>query len=234
MFEDAIRYPWQGDEKVTTLLLGGVLGLLGFLLIPAILVLGYLVRVVRQVEAGDRERPPTFEDWGDLLIDGLVATLVAIVYTLVPTAAVVLLAVSVLFPFTVVQEGGAAMAQTGPSLLGLLALLVAAGLTLLVVVASLYLLPAAVAAYAVTGRLGAAFSPGTLRRIGGSGAYPVAWLVAVAIGILAQLVGGALAATVVGALLLPVVSFYGNVAGAYAIGRGVSDLDLSRRGTTGQ
>lgn len=237
MFEDAVRYPWRGEANLETVLVGGVLGLLGFLVIPVIAVFGYLVRVIQRVEAGD-EDPPRFEDWGELLTDGLVATVIAVVYGLVPTLAVAVTALSVFLPFTVVEGDSVSVAGTAlqstpaPSLLGPVALLAVVLVTVLLSLLAAYLLPAAVAAYALTGRFGAAFSPGTLRRLGGSRSYAVAWLVAFAVSILAQLLGGALAATVAGAVLVPFVSFYGNVAGAYAVGRGVRSVDLPQRGGT--
>ena len=85
---------------------------------------------------------------------------------------------------------------------------------------------AAVAAYALTGRFASAFSPSTLRTVGTDGSYAVAWVVAIVVGFLAQVVGGVFTLTLVGAVLVPFVTFYGNVAGAYAIGTGVAETAL--------
>ena len=38
MLEDAIKYPWTGEQKLETLVIGGVLGLLGILFIPSLFV----------------------------------------------------------------------------------------------------------------------------------------------------------------------------------------------------
>lgn len=226
MFEDALRYPWTGEDRLETIVVGGVLGLLGFLVVPVFLVLGYLVRVVRRVGEGD-EAPPAFDDWGKLLVDGLKAFVVALVYGLVPAVVLTVAALALFVPATFVEETGpGAPAETGTTVdpVGLVVALAVVALALGVTLAALYLLPAGVAALARTGRFGAAFSPSELRRIGLSGRYATGWLVAVGISILASVVAGVLAATVAGAVLVPFVNFYGNVAGAYAIGRGVREV----------
>lgn len=223
MLEDALRYPWQGEKHVETVLVGGVLSLFGVLLVPALLVYGYLVGVIRAVGAGD-DVPPVFENWSDLLVEGVVAFLISLVYALVPAAAVTLAVASVIVPVTVVDGPGAG--GDGVAVGGLVLALLVGSVALVVLVGALYLLPAAIAAYAVTGRAGAAFSPSTLRAVGTDRSYAVAVLIAVLVALLAQIVGGLVAATVIGALLVPFVTFYGNVASAYAIGTGVRGTAL--------
>ena len=226
MLEDTLRYPWNGEKKAETILVGGLLTLLGVLFVPILFVYGYLVRVIRDVSAGHDDAPPVFENWGDLLVDGLVAFLISLVYALVPAVAVALAVLSFVVPVTVVEGPGAGGGSGGLAAGGLLLALLVGSVTLVLLVGALYLLPAAIAAYAVTGRAGAAFSPSTLRAVGTDGNYAMAVLIAVLIGIVAQIVGGIVAATVVGALLVPFVTFYGNVASAYAIGTGVRETDL--------
>ncbi|MBX0323458.1 DUF4013 domain-containing protein [Halomicroarcula sp. F13] len=225
MFEDALRYPWRGEKRAETLLIGGVLSLLGFLLVPILFVYGYMVRVVRQTAAGDAATPPRFDDWEELLVDGVVAFVVSVVYLFVPVVAIALAAFAFLVPVTVVEGGvgpRAGMLAAG----GLLVALLALSVTLLLLLVALYLFPAGIAAYARTGRVTAAFSPGDLRTVAGDRRYATGWLVFVAIAVLAQVVSGAVAATGVGGLLVPFLLFYANVAGAYAIGVGVADLEL--------
>lgn len=82
MFGEALRFPIAGDSALKNLLIGGVLGLLGFLLVPAFFVQGYLVRVLRvAVDGGDE--PPVFDEWGDLLVDGLKLFVVTLAYFIV-------------------------------------------------------------------------------------------------------------------------------------------------------
>ncbi|MFC6973524.1 DUF4013 domain-containing protein [Halomicroarcula sp. GCM10025709] len=229
MFEDALRYPWAGEHRLETILVGGVLTLLGVLFVPILVVYGYLVRVVRAVSAGDDAVPPAFDDWGELLVDGVVAFVVSFVYALVPATFVTVAVLTFVIPVTVV--GGTEVTQLPRTVAAggvLLAILVAV-LAVVVLLGALYLLPAALAAYAVTGRIASAFSPSTLRAIGGDGSYAIALIVALVIGFLAQVIGGLAAATVIGVLLVPFITFYGNVAAAYAIGIGVRDTPLVRQ-----
>lgn len=224
MFEEAIRYPWKGEKNVETIAIGGVLSLFGFLILPMFLVYGYAVRVIRQVSVGDDETPPVFEDYEELFVDGLKTFAIVLVYSLIPTAVVALAVGSWFVPVAVSSGSGGSPGAVGVIglVIGLLVLLVAAVVSL----AFLYLVPGAVAAFARTGRLGAAFSPTELRAIGGHRGYAVGWAVAVGVTLLASIVGGAVSATVLGALLVPFLTFYGTVAAAYAIGNGVSDLPV--------
>lgn len=220
MFEEAIRYPWKGEEHVETIAIGGLLSLFSFLILPMFVVYGYLVRVVRQVSEGDDEIPPVFEDYEELLVDGLKAFVVVFAYSLVSFGVVALAFLSLVLPVSFSEGAG----PSSLNVLGLLFALVVVVVAVLVAVGTAYLLPAAVAAFATTGRLGAAFSPSELRSVGSHRGYAVAWLVALAVTILANVVGGAVSMTVLGALLVPFVTFYGMVSAAYAIGEGVSDV----------
>src|SRR6056297_2499376 len=83
MISDSLNYLRNDEDWVKTVLIGGVLSLLSVLVVPTILVAGYLVRVVRATMHGD-ERPPAFDEWGDMAVDGLKATVIAFAYALVP------------------------------------------------------------------------------------------------------------------------------------------------------
>lgn len=220
MFEDALRYPSEGDDALTTIAIGGVLGLLGFLILPAIVVLGYLVRVIRDVHADEDAPPPAFEDWEGLLVDGFKALVITFAYTLVPTLLVVAAVVPV-FVIAGVSSGGGGTTNFG----AVIALVVLAiGLVgLLLLLAAIYLVPTALATVASTGRLGAAFSPAELRAVGGSGTFVTGWLVALVVTLLVGFLEGILAATIVGLLAVPFLNFYGDVAAAYALGAGLPD-----------
>ena len=225
MFEDALRFPWHGERKAETLLIGGVLTLLSVLFLPGLFVYGYLVRVVRRTAAGEDDAPPRFGEWGERLVDGLLAFVISTLYFLVPAIVVAGGALLFLVPVTVAGGG----ADTGAGLLalagGVLAL-VTVVLSLVLVLAASYLVPAAVAAYARTGRFGSAFSPAILRPIATDGRYATGWVVAVIVGFLAQVVASVVSATGIGLVLVPFVLFYGYVAAAYAIGLGVAEFDI--------
>ena len=220
MLEDALRYPAEGDDALTTIAIGGVLGLLGFLIVPAIIVLGYLIRVIRAVHADRAAEPPAFEDWEDLLVDGFKALVITFAYTLVPTL-LVMAAVVPVFVIAGVSTGGGGTTNFG----AVIALVVlAVGLVgVLLLLAAIYLVPAALATFASTGRLGAAFSPAELRAVGGSSTFVTGWLIAVVVTLLVGFLEGILAATIVGLLVVPFLSFYGNVAAAYALGAGLPE-----------
>jgi len=69
MLEDGLSYPIRGDWIGRIIIIGGVLGFLSVLLLPAFVIVGYLVRVLEQTIDGE-DVPPEFDDWGDLLMKG--------------------------------------------------------------------------------------------------------------------------------------------------------------------
>jgi hypothetical protein len=221
----ALWYPWNDGESGTTLVAGGILTLLSPLVIPAFLVLGYLLGVVEAVLAGSDD-PPPFEDWQTLLVDGVKATVVLLAYLVVPMAvATVLLAViagAVGFRFprgvftlsSVTAIGGAAI---------IVALLLA-GLLLLLA----YLAPAALVHLARTRRLGAAFDVDDVRGLARADTYGSAWLLAVAVFAANAVVLVILNAAGVGVILSGFLSFYAFVAmsSLYARGAGAAGFEV--------
>ena len=83
MFEDALRFPFAGDDSARSLLIGGVLVLLSPFVLPLLPLFGYYLRVLKAGIDGD-ETPPVFEEWVELSVDGLKAVVVSFVYFLVP------------------------------------------------------------------------------------------------------------------------------------------------------
>jgi hypothetical protein len=77
---DAVKYPISDWKKLLTL---GILLLLGFVIIPAFLALGYVFRVLKATIAGFNELPE-FDEWGEMLIDGLKVFVVTIAYMIIP------------------------------------------------------------------------------------------------------------------------------------------------------
>lgn len=178
--EVILRYPTRRDDWVKTVLIGGALSLLSFLVIPAVLVSGYVLAVIRtNAEGGDS--PPAFEGWGELFVDGLKVWVVGIVYAIVPAAL-----------GAMVFGGAAASIATGSDVglaLGLLGAGIGGLVLLAIALVFYYFLPASLANLAVTGRIGAAFDVDTIRPVVTSRAYAVPWLWA--LGVL--IVGGAVA-----------------------------------------
>lgn len=231
MFGEAIRFPIAGDSAVKNVLIGGILGMLGFLLIPVFFVQGYLVRVLRvAVEGGDE--PPAFNEWGDMLVDGLKLFVISIAYFLVPTV-LLFVALFAVIGTAAVSSGApgevAPGAVAGAGIIGILLLLAAMLLFLL----AAYLLPAAAANFARHDDLGKAFDFGTVIDAAFSADYFVAVLFAILIGLVVGAVTFLLTAIIVGIILVPFLSFYTQVATYYLFGKGYAKaLDVDGGGTT--
>lgn len=80
IYSDAIRYPSSDWKKVIIL---GIVSLLGFLIIPAFLAIGYIFRALKASIAGSDELPE-FDEWGEMLVDGLKVFVVQLIYFLIP------------------------------------------------------------------------------------------------------------------------------------------------------
>ncbi|MBB6646287.1 DUF4013 domain-containing protein [Halobellus ruber] len=221
MIEDALHYPRDDDDWTRTVLIGGILSLLGALVVPTILVLGYLVRVLERTMHGD-EHPPAFDEWGDMLVDGVKAFAITLAYGLVPAVLAVVVVAGSILPFTVVEGPGAAGTAAGG--LGLVVLLVGGLLALVTALVAAYVVPAAIAALAETGEVTAGFSVSRLRPALLSGTYAIAWLWAFAVVVGAGLLTGALnAIPIIGFVIGGFVGFYAAVSAYYIVGRAWGD-----------
>lgn len=229
MIQNALNYLRTDDNWTRTVLIGGILSLLGVLVVPTILVLGYLIRVLRGTMHGD-DRVPAFDEWADLFVDGLKALAITLVYGFIPAAVGAAVVAGGVLSFTVAAGGGSGAAAGG---LGLVVVLVGSLLTLVLGLLAAYITPAATAAFAETGRLSAAFAVGDLRPVLVSGTYATAWLSAVAIAVAGGLVGAALnAIPVLGFVIAGFVAFYTGVSAYYIVGHAWGDhRNLDRRGT---
>lgn len=193
---EAIRYPIESDDWQLTVLIGGVLTLFSFLLIPGLLVGGYVVRVVRGSAGGSNE-PPVFDDWGRLLVDGVQAWIIGFVYMLVPT---IVAAVTIGGSLASMATG-----STGGAMAGIAGFF--GGFILWFVLTLLfgYLAVAGIVNFAREERFGAAFDFGTIREVVTTSEYAVAWLVAVAVMVVAGIVVG----------VLNVIPFLGFIVGSF-------------------
>lgn len=217
MLGEALRFPIEGDDGLKNILIGGLLVIFGFLLIPIFLVQGYTVRVLRVAVDGGEE-PPSFDEWGEMLVDGLKLFIIAIAYFLVP---MVLFLVS-MFAFVGIASVSSAGGEPAPGALagaGIVGLLLISVSMLLFVVAS-YLLPAAAANFARTDEFGAAFDVGTVIDGAFSADYLVAVVFAILVGIIFGTITFVLSIIIIGLLVVPFVSFYSQVATYHLFGRG--------------
>jgi len=213
MFEEGIKFPLEGDDAVKRLLIGGLLAIFSVLIIPAFALVGYYIEVAR---AGVEQapEPPAFEDWGDLIVKGIVGTVIMIVYGIVPFILVMLTSG---LSFAGAARGGTAGGILGG--VGALGLLVAL-LALLVVY---YAIPAGLVNYAIEGNIGAAFSWSDIKPVLLSGDYLVAWLVPFVLAFVLNIVIAILAVTIVGLILVPFLQFYVYVAVLYMFGRAFAE-----------
>ena len=218
MFQDAIDSVTDSDDATRTLLLGGLLSLFGFLVLPLVPVAGYLLGVLDRTSEG--ETVPAFEDWGELSVDGLKAIAVTVVYGLVPAVLAVLLFL-----------GGAAALASGRNVTGGLTLFVGVVVAVVTSLAVWYVLPAALVRLATEKRVGAAFEFGELSPVLRSGKYATGWLVALVVSLVGgAIVGGLAAVPVLGWLAAPFVAFPVNVIAAAIYGRAYGEaLDIEGR-----
>jgi hypothetical protein len=222
MLSDALSFPRRGEDWLSTLLVGGILTFLGFLILPVFVVQGYLVRVLDH--AANRERtPPSFTQWGSLLVDGLKLFVVNLVYGLLAVVPLTVVVAALFLPVFVREtpiESGTVPAQAaetgGGDGVGLLVFVVLLLVAVLLTLLAVYVLPAAMANFAIEGRLGAAFDVRTVLAGALTSDYAVAWLLALVVGIVGGLVGSALTAVLLGVFVI----FYVQVVFYYLVGRG--------------
>lgn len=196
MFDDAISYPSNADDWLKPLLIGGSLILFSFLIIPGFLVQGYSIRVLRSA-AKDEDTPPSFTEWGDLLVDGLKMTIISLCY-FIPCVIIIILM------FVVTSDGG-------------LALLLAVFL-LLVVVGYIYYV--ALTNFALAESIGAAFELRQIINAAFTSRYFIAVILSVIAGAVLYFVALLLFVTYIGILIGAIVQFYAQVMVYYLLARG--------------
>ena len=219
MIEASLTYLRDGDDAVTTAVIGGLLLLVSPLVIPSILVFGYLARVLRRTADGDDD-PPVFGAWGELFVDGLKAFVVAFVYSLLPLAVVAVAATVTLGAFVVVPgtaDGGAGT-FFGTFVVGIFVLVV--GLVALALsLVGLYVTPAALAAVADSGKVGDGFAVGALWGVVTKRAYATGWATAAVVVLAGALAIGVLSVVpILGTIAGVFVQFYALVAAAAIVG----------------
>jgi hypothetical protein len=149
----AFTFVFDDEDWVVKILIAAAILLVGILLgvlvIPAIvagaLLAGYSVEITRRVIHGNPQALPEWDNWGDLLADGIKAIVIGIVYAL----PVIILIVCLGVPIGVLAEDAEVLSSLLSVLLSCLSFLWAIVMSLL--------LPAAIAFYAAAGELSAAF-----------------------------------------------------------------------------
>lgn len=202
MIEAGVRYPTAHEDWVKIIVIGGVLTFLGFLVLPLFVVYGYVVRAISDSIDGETA-PPGFDDWGSLLVDGLQAWFIHVIYLIIPGIVA-----------TITIGGAIAAIATGEPLGaagGIAGLFGGLGLTVVLALVFSYLAVAAIVNFANEGRFGAAFDVGRIRELVLDGDFAAAWIVSVVAFIIAAIVAGV---PVIGFILGPFVTFYVAVVAA--------------------
>ena len=203
MLSAAINYPRESDHVLKTVLIGGVLSLLSVLIVPAFILGGYGIRVLRHTTLGDDELPQ-FDDWGKLAVDGLKGFAIAIGYLFVPI---------VLFGLSLAALSGTLQ------MVGIIVSTIA-------YLAAIYGLPAATTVFAREERVGAAFKANNLRPVLTSRRYVSGWLRAILVSFAAGLVMGVIGLVpILGAIAGLFVGFYMNLVISHLFGHAVADAE---------
>jgi hypothetical protein len=220
MFEDALRFPFAGDDSARSLLIGGVLVLLSPFVLPLLPLFGYYLRVVKAGIDGD-ETPPVFGEWVELSVDGLKAVVVSFVYFLVPLVFTLIGGIVIGVGAILAQERAVAGVATGIGVVG--ALFVFA--SLVTVLLATYVFPAALANMARSGDIADAFALSDVFGVAFSVEYLVAGLLGIAAVVLIGIVNTVLTVLTLGLFLLLAVfvQFYAQAVFFYLFGRGYAN-----------
>lgn len=139
----AFRFVFEDKQWISKLLIGMMMSLLSFFILPGLILQGYLVKIVRQVMGGQEDGLPEWMDYGKLLRDGFFVTVGQLVWALPLILLLLILGAVTGGLGSLVNSSGdmVAAATTGAGLL-------MACLVLLVVIAFLFLTPALLIQYA--------------------------------------------------------------------------------------
>lgn len=154
----AFRFVVEDPDWIKKILIGGVFTLLSGVLVGAVFVVGYGVRLTRRVAAGDPRPLPEWEDLGGMFGEGLRGLAIYLVYVL--PVAIVPMAFAVALAMAGAGLSGAPGARDASDALGALAavgLMVVYAVTAILMLALALYVPAAMARFVMLDRLSAGF-----------------------------------------------------------------------------
>lgn len=194
--ESLVTYPMESDDWIITVAIGGVMSIFSFLIVPWFLIAGYMIRAIRAGMEGADE-PPVFDEWGELLKEGVVASVIGFVYQLIPLAVFVVFVGGSFLALLTGSEAGAGIGFFG--LLG--------GMFLWWILSLVfgYVGLAGIANYAKEGTIGAGFDFGTITQVATTGDYVMAWVYVIVLNVVVGIVVG----------LLNIIPFLGAIVGAF-------------------
>ena len=220
MLEEALSYAVRG-EPVRRSLVGGLLVLTAVLVVPAVVLAGYLSRILEQ-PPGETVEPPSFAEWRAYLAPGLVGGAVWLAYTVVPAAIA-----GGLFSAWAAGVGPVSGAESD------LAFGLVFSALVLVVLTSAALAPAAVAVATRGESIAAGFAIGAVVRVARRRDYVEATLLSIAIWAVVAAGIVMLFVTVFGLLLVPVIVFLALVSLARLYGLATAPGTDGTVGTAG-
>jgi hypothetical protein len=227
MLSDALQYPMNGDDWLPTVIIGGILSILSIFVIPIFLLQGYYVRVLHGAAHGESEAPE-FDEWGDMLVDGLKLFAVNILISI--ALLVVIGILFALFGAGSLLAGGGGGAEPGTGAAGLLAAMGFLGVLVFLAMMLVfgYIAPAMFANFAREDSIAAAFDVSTIIAGAATSEYLTAWVLAVIVGVVLGSIAGMLTFLIVGIF----VFFYVQVVTYYLFGRGFADGLAKKRGAS--
>jgi hypothetical protein len=178
-------YVFDDDQWITKILIAAVILLLGILfswmvfiplIVAALLLGGYGVEITRRVIRGDTQVLPQWDNWGELLVDGLKAWIIEIIYAL----PIIVLGICLSIPLGILSEE----AQEVSALLSLCL----SGIYFLWGIVMGLLLPAAIAMFVAEEEVSAAFRFGDVFGLVRDNF--VTYLLVLVIGWVASFIGG--------------------------------------------
>ncbi len=202
----AFRFTFDDANWVVKVLIGGVISLLSFFLIPIPLLVGYYLEVVEQTARGQDLPLPEWGDMGRLFRRGLTATVGYLAYTL----PLVLFVCCLFLVMTMAGDNEGAAGAVGLLVLCFYCLM------FLYAIFLAFWLPAATVRYLETGQLSGMFQFGTIWRFvqRNMGQY---------LAVILLYLGASVVATVVGTftcgLLSPWASFWSYLVGGNLLGQ---------------
>ncbi|WP_161490701.1 DUF4013 domain-containing protein [Methanonatronarchaeum thermophilum] len=200
---EGLKYPIKEDKGLINILIGGLLLLLSFLLIPAFIVVGYLIKVGAETSRGN-DRLIEFGEWINLLVTGFVGWIITIIYSIIPFliwSAVAFILIGILG----IGGAGDSALVAGVGLLGFVLLWL---FGLLVGILIYYTLPAALINYGRESSFKAAFRLSQLKEIWMTREYFTAALIPIVLMVIQYIVITILGFTIIGLILVPFVYFY--------------------------
>jgi hypothetical protein len=185
---DTLVFPFRAEHASNRLLVGvGLLFLSIFVpIVPALAVYGYLLQIMHDVIQGQPAHLPEWKDWGKLILDGLKAFLVGLVY-LLPAALVFSVGFGFYCGSTLVMlalsngstsSAAGDNAMAGVILVSMVVFFLSFSIGTVLSLLGALPLPTAVASLSEKDSLGSALALGRVYRLikANPGGYIVAWL----------------------------------------------------------